>query len=127
MEKFPVFPADIAQKTPIIDRVRKIHANPDSPDIPKLESLNLPPVLGYLLGMQRVRLALVAQVFINAVNIGAVLLYVYGFGWGIAGIGAATATADACGFALGAWMLWRLRPRPGAHNLPPATGFARHV
>ncbi|EDT39861.1 MATE family efflux transporter [Burkholderia ambifaria] len=68
-------------------------------------------VLGYLLGMQRVRLALVAQVFINAVNIGAVLLYVYGFGWGIAGIGAATATADACGFALGAWMLWQLRPR----------------
>ncbi|WP_175714007.1 MATE family efflux transporter [Burkholderia ambifaria] len=68
-------------------------------------------VLGYLLGVQRVRLALVAQVFINAVNIGAVLLYVYGFGWGIAGIGAATATADACGFALGAWMLWQLRPR----------------
>ncbi|NDV73539.1 MATE family efflux transporter [Burkholderia cenocepacia] len=72
-------------------------------------------VLGYLLGMQRVRLGLVAQVFINAVNIGAVLLYVYGFGWGIAGIGAATATADACGFALGAWMLWRLRP----HGLAP--------
>ncbi|WP_175735767.1 MATE family efflux transporter [Burkholderia ambifaria] len=68
-------------------------------------------VLGYLLGVQRVRLALIAQVFINAVNIGAVLLYVYGFGWGIAGIGAATATADACGFALGAWMLWQLRPR----------------
>ncbi|NTZ87121.1 MATE family efflux transporter [Burkholderia metallica] len=68
-------------------------------------------VLGYLLGVQRVRLALVAQVFINAMNIGAVLLYVYGFGWGIAGIGAATATADACGFVLGAWMLWRLRPR----------------
>ncbi|KFG92302.1 multidrug transporter MatE [Burkholderia paludis] len=68
-------------------------------------------VLGYLLGVQRVRLALAAQVFINAVNIGAVLLYVYGFGWGIAGIGAATATADASGFALGAWMLWRLRTR----------------
>ncbi|KVW26906.1 MATE family efflux transporter [Burkholderia ubonensis] len=77
-------------------------------------------VLGYLLGVQRVRLALVAQVFINAVNIGAVLLYVYGFGWGIAGIGAATATADACGFALGAWMLWRLRPR----GLPPLAARA---
>ncbi|WP_179403254.1 MATE family efflux transporter [Burkholderia guangdongensis] len=72
-------------------------------------------VLGYLLGVQRVRLALVTQVFINAVNIVAVLLYVYGFGWGIAGIGAATATADACGFALGAWLLWQLRPR----GLPP--------
>jgi MATE family multidrug resistance protein len=68
-------------------------------------------VLGWLLGTQRVRLALATQVFINSVNIGAVTLYVYGFGWGIAGIGAATATADACGFALSAALLWRLRPR----------------
>ncbi|MBR8459596.1 MATE family efflux transporter [Burkholderia dolosa] len=77
-------------------------------------------VLGYLLGAQRVRLALVAQVFINAVNVGAVLLYVYGFGWGVAGIGAATATADVCGFALGALILWRLRPR----GLPPLAARA---
>jgi MATE family multidrug resistance protein len=72
-------------------------------------------VLGYLLGCQRVRLALVTQVFINAVNIVAVLLFVYRFGWGIAGIGAATAFADFGGFALGAAILWRLRER----GLPP--------
>ncbi|MFM0052239.1 MATE family efflux transporter [Caballeronia grimmiae] len=72
-------------------------------------------VLGYLLGCQRVRLALVTQVFINAVNIVAVLLFVYRFGWGIAGIGAATAFADFGGFALGAVILWRLRER----GLPP--------
>lgn len=72
-------------------------------------------VLGYLLGCQRVRLALLTQVFINAVNIVAVLLFVYRFDWGIAGIGAATAAADACGFALGMAILWRLRPR----GLPP--------
>ncbi|WP_260853956.1 MATE family efflux transporter [Paraburkholderia sp. BCC1886] len=68
-------------------------------------------VLGWLLGTQRVRLALVSQVFINSVNIVAVLLYVYGFGWGIAGIGAATATADALGFVLGAFLLWHGWPR----------------
>ena len=68
-------------------------------------------VLGWLLGTQRVRLALVTQVFINLVNIGAVLLYVYVFDWGIAGIGAATATADTLGFVLGAALLWQLRPR----------------
>jgi MATE family multidrug resistance protein len=68
-------------------------------------------VLGWLLGTQRVHLALVTQIFVNAVNIVTVLLYVYGFGWGVAGIGAATATADACGFALGAALLWTLRPR----------------
>lgn len=68
-------------------------------------------VLGYLLGMQRVRVALIAQVFINAMNVLAVLVYVYGFGWGIAGIGAATATADTAGFAFGAMVLWQVRPR----------------
>ncbi|GAB2911634.1 MATE family efflux transporter [Paraburkholderia jirisanensis] len=72
-------------------------------------------VLGWLLGTQRVRAALASQVFVNAVNIIAVLLYVYGFGWGVAGIGAATATADALGFGFGAWLLWYLRPR----GLPP--------
>jgi MATE family multidrug resistance protein len=68
-------------------------------------------VLGWLLGTQRVRLALLSQVFINSVNIAAVLLYVYGFDWGVAGIGAATATADALGFVLGAALLWHGRPR----------------
>ena len=72
-------------------------------------------VLGYLLGCQRVRLALVTQIFINLVNIVAVLLFVYRFGWGIAGIGAATAFADVCGFALGLAILWHRRPR----GLPP--------
>jgi len=68
-------------------------------------------VLGYLLGTQRVRIALVAQLCINFANVIAVLLYVYGFGWGVAGIGAATATADALGFVFGAVVLWHLRPR----------------
>ncbi|MCC8394916.1 MATE family efflux transporter [Paraburkholderia sp. MMS20-SJTR3] len=68
-------------------------------------------VLGWLLGTQRVRLALLSQVFINSVNIVAVLLYVYAFDWGVAGIGAATATADALGFVLGLALLWHGRPR----------------
>lgn len=72
-------------------------------------------VLGYLLGTQRVRIALAAQVFINVANVIAVLLYVYGLGWGIAGIGAATATADTLGFVFGAAVLWHQRPR----GLPP--------
>jgi len=68
-------------------------------------------VLGFLLGCQRVRLALVTQIVINLVNIVAVLLFVYRFGWGIAGIGAATAFADFCGFVLGLAILWHQRPR----------------
>ncbi|MDE1183742.1 MATE family efflux transporter [Paraburkholderia sp.] len=81
-------------------------------------------VLGWLLGTQRVRLALLTQAFINGANIVAVLLYVYGFGWGVAGIGAATATADALGFVLGALLLWRLRPR-GLAPLNRASLFDR--
>lgn len=68
-------------------------------------------VLGWLLGTQRVRLALLSQVFINGVNIVAVFLYVYVFNWGVAGIGAATSTADALGFMLGAALLWHGRTR----------------
>ncbi|WP_185219105.1 MATE family efflux transporter [Paraburkholderia dinghuensis] len=68
-------------------------------------------VLGYLLGTQRVRVALATQICINLANVIAVLLYVYGFGWGVEGIGAATATADALGFVFGAVVLWHLRPR----------------
>ena len=37
MENYPVFPANDEQKTPIIIRVQKILAAPDSPNVPKLE------------------------------------------------------------------------------------------
>ncbi|NIF78367.1 MATE family efflux transporter [Paraburkholderia sp. Cy-641] len=79
-------------------------------------------VLGWLLGTQRVRLALLSQAFINGVNIVAVLLYVYAFDWGVAGIGAATATADALGFVLGLALLWHGRPR-GLPKLSRAAVF----
>ena len=38
MQHFPVFPAIEAQKAPIIERVRKILADPDSPAVPRLEA-----------------------------------------------------------------------------------------
>ncbi|WP_323120824.1 MATE family efflux transporter [Burkholderia alba] len=88
-------------------------------------------LLGYLLGVQRVRLALVIQIFINVVNIGAVLLYVYRFDGGAAGIGAATATADFAGFALGALILWAQRtrglPRPTLGELLDRIALKRLV
>lgn len=66
-------------------------------------------VLGWLLGTQRVRAALVVQVFINVANVIAVLFYVYALDGGVTGIGAATATADTLGFVLGVVLLWQLR------------------
>jgi MATE family, multidrug efflux pump len=53
-----------------------------------------------------------------------VLLYVYRFDWGVAGIGAATASADALGFAFGAFLLWRLLWRTRPRGLP---AFARNA
>ena len=64
-------------------------------------------ILGWLLGCQRVRVALAIQILINVVNLGAVLGFVYGLDWGVSGIGRATAVADFSGTAVGAWLLWR--------------------
>lgn len=51
-------------------------------------------LLGYLLGIQRVTLALVLQVGMNLVNLAATLLLAVGLDWGVAGIGAGTAVAE---------------------------------
>ena len=64
-------------------------------------------ILGWLLGCQRVRIALAIQILINIVNLAAVFGFVYGFGWGVEGIGRATAVADFSGAAVGAVLLWR--------------------
>lgn len=68
-------------------------------------------VLGYLIGVQRVRLALALQLLINLANMAAVFALVRGSGLGVAGIGAATAIADALGCVSGLMLLWRQRPR----------------
>src|SRR5690606_40190929 len=51
-------------------------------------------ILGWLLGCQRVRVALAIQILINIVNLAAVLVFVYGLDWSVSGIGRATALAD---------------------------------
>ncbi|RKP58526.1 MATE family efflux transporter [Pararobbsia silviterrae] len=83
-------------------------------------------VLGYLLGTQHARLALLVQWVVNVANVVAVLTFVYGFGWGIAGIGAATACADAVGFVLGMALLAILRPR-GLRPIRWPAVFERHA
>ncbi|TFL15061.1 MATE family efflux transporter [Pusillimonas caeni] len=64
-------------------------------------------ILGWLLGCQRVRVALAIQILINIVNLAAVLVFVYGLDWGVSGIGRATALADLSGMTVGAVLLWR--------------------
>jgi MATE family multidrug resistance protein len=63
--------------------------------------------LGYLLGVQRVRAALMLQILVNLVNALAALMLVYLAHLGVAGLGAASAVADASGFVLGLLVLCR--------------------
>ncbi|MFQ5985695.1 MAG: MATE family efflux transporter [Alphaproteobacteria bacterium] len=58
-------------------------------------------VLGFLLGVQRVRAALVLQVVIHSVNIALDLLFVPVLGWGVPGVAAATLIAEWTGAGLG--------------------------
>jgi MATE family multidrug resistance protein len=71
-------------------------------------------VLGWLIGMQRMRTVLVLTVFQNALNAALALLFVVELGWGIKGVAGATLCAEYAAAALGAAALWRAhRPLAG--------------
>jgi multidrug resistance protein, MATE family len=58
-------------------------------------------ILGYLLGRQRARTALVLQAAINIVNVAVALFLVLGRHWGVAGIATATLSAEWTGCLIG--------------------------
>ena len=64
-------------------------------------------VLGWLLGMQYVRTALIVQVFINGLNVVLDLWFVLGLGWGVEGVALATAIAQYAGALLGLFFVVR--------------------
>ena len=62
-------------------------------------------ILGYLLGRQHARTALLLQAVINLVNMAIALSLVVGLHWGVAGIATATMTAEWIGCLLGLGLL----------------------
>jgi multidrug resistance protein, MATE family len=58
-------------------------------------------ILGFLLGRQRARMALLLQAVINVVNVAVALALVLHLHWGVAGIATATLTAEWIGCLLG--------------------------
>jgi MATE family multidrug resistance protein len=71
-------------------------------------------VMGWLIGMQRMRTVLVLTVFQNALNAALALLFVRELGWGIKGVAGATLAAEYTAAAFGALALWRAhRPLAG--------------
>lgn len=66
-------------------------------------------LLGWFIGLQRARTALILQLILNGINVGLDIFFVMGLGWGVTGVALGTAiaevTAAACGLALAAMSL----------------------
>jgi len=73
-------------------------------------------ILGYLLGRQRARTALLLQAVINLVNVAVALTLVVGQHWGIAGIATATLTAEWAGCLLGLGIMLASGVHPRHHR-----------
>ena len=58
-------------------------------------------LLGWFIGLERARTALLLQVFLNGLNIGLDFWFVAGLGWGVAGIAAGTLLAELSAALLG--------------------------
>lgn len=69
-------------------------------------------ILGYLLGRQHARTALILQATINVVNVAVALTLVLGLHWGVAGIATATMAAEWSGFLIGLTLMLCLGAHP---------------
>jgi multidrug resistance protein, MATE family len=76
-------------------------------------------VLGWLLGLQRARSALLLQVFMNGVNIVLDLWFVLGLGWGVEGVALATAISEYAAAGVGVLLALRVLNQIGGRwSLP---------
>lgn len=64
-------------------------------------------VLGWLLGRQQVRIALLLQVFLNGLNIVLDVGFVVGLGWDVEGVAVGTVIAEYATAAAGLWLIAR--------------------
>jgi len=70
-------------------------------------------VLGWLLGQQRAKSALMLQVFMNGVNIVLDLWFVLGLGWGVEGVALATAISEYAAAGVGVLLALRVLDQLG--------------
>jgi len=64
-------------------------------------------IVGWLIGLSRVRLSLFLQVFINLLNIGLDIVFVFMFNLGISGVAVATLISEITGFVIGIGLVLR--------------------
>jgi multidrug resistance protein, MATE family len=64
-------------------------------------------ILGWLMGMARIKVSVMIQILMNVLNMILALLFVNVFSWGIPGVAAATLIAEIFAFVLGIAVLWK--------------------
>jgi len=86
-------------------------------------------ILGFFIGLQDSRTALVIQLFLNGLNILLDVIFVIGLGWGVAGVAGGTLIAEVSAALLGLALIARrlhLRdPEHGLKRVPAALLFHR--
>lgn len=86
-------------------------------------------IVGWLIGVQRARAALIVQVFMNGLNAVLDIVFVVEFGWGVAGVAAGTLIAEYSALGLGLLVMRRQLRSFGAIIKPAAIwdrqGFVR--
>lgn len=63
-------------------------------------------IMGWLIGMSRIKISVFIQVFMNLLNILLDVVFVFGFGWGVSGVAAATLLAEVIACVVGLWIIW---------------------
>ncbi len=72
-------------------------------------------VIGWLIGMGKVRLALATQVLMNVLNIILDLVFVLGLGMGVNGVAYATLISEISGILFGVWVIFRANRMSFSH------------
>lgn len=67
-------------------------------------------ILGWLMGMAKIKISLLLQVLMNCLNIVLDILFVFVFSWGVSGVAAATLLAEGTAFAFGLAVVWKNCP-----------------
>jgi MATE family multidrug resistance protein len=67
-------------------------------------------ILGWLMGMSRIKISLMIQVSINLMNIALSLLFVNVFSWAVAGVAVATLLSEIMAFIIGLIVIWKAVP-----------------
>lgn len=74
-------------------------------------------ILGWLMGMSKIKVSLVLQVFMNLMNIALDFLFVHGFQWGVPGVAIATLISEVTAFFIGLIII--VKASPHRMEMPP--------